>query len=358
MRRIALLRLSSLGDVLLMTPLIRQLRRRFPTVELVAMVRREYVELLRYNPHLTAVLAYEAVGGFWRARAERERLRAGLAAPEQELWVVDLHRNWRTWYVRGGKRARLLRAPKERWRKLLLVWAKRWGWWSLPPVPERYRQAVAALGVEEDGEGLECWLPEEREAPVYPPSVRPLPQRFERVALVPGARHATKRWPAEHFVALGRALQQQGHYVVVIAQPGESAAAELARQISPDTELVQTPSLLELARRLEGVDVAVVNDSGIMHLAAARRIPVVVLFGSTVPELGFRPVGVPHVVVQYPLPCRPCTHIGRQRCPLGHFRCMREIQPHHVLHALQVLQQWVSQAPCGPVFGSGARLRT
>jgi len=70
----------------------------------------------------------------------------------------------------------------------------------------------------------------------------------------------------------------------------------------------------------------------------------VVLYGSTVPELGFAPFRVPAVVVQYPLPCRPCTHIGRKRCPLGHFACMRRIQPHHVLNALQVLQERL-QAP-------------
>ncbi|MEN3026112.1 MAG: glycosyltransferase family 9 protein [Chlorobiota bacterium] len=361
MLRIVLLRLSSLGDVLLMTPLIRQLRRHFPTAELVAVVRSSYRELLAYNPYLTAVVSYEASGGFWSAQRERRLLRAGLLNPREQLWIVDLHRNWRTAFLRWGPRARLFQAPKERWGKLLLVWAKRWGWWRLPSVVERYRQAIAELGIEDDGQGLECWLPEERTAEVYPPSLRSCPRRWERIALVPGARHQTKRWPLERFQALGRLLRQRGYQLVVVADPADVRTHSLPTEIGSDVELVVTNSLLELARRLDGVDLVVGNDSGIIHLAAARRIPSVVIFGSTVPELGFEPVGVPHIVVQYPLPCRPCTHIGRERCPLGHFRCMTALEPHHVLHAIEVLQQWCSagtQAPWGPTLGSGARSRT
>ncbi|MCS6965387.1 MAG: glycosyltransferase family 9 protein [Candidatus Kapabacteria bacterium] len=340
MLRIAVLRLSSLGDVLLATPLIRQLRHHFPEAELMAVVRRQYGDLLAYNPRLTAVVLYETEGPFWQARTERQALRRGLVAPDQELWIVDLHRNVRTWYLRWGKRAQLFRAPKERWRKLLLVWAKRWGWWSLSSIPERYRKAVAELNVEGDGDGLEFWLPEERTAAVYPPAMRPWPQGFRRIALVPGARHATKRWLSEHFIALGYQLHQWGCELVVIGAPDDAESARSVAAALPEAELVVTPSLLDLARRLDTVDLVVGNDSGILHLAAARRIPVVVLFGSTVPELGFVPVGVPSAIVQYPIPCRPCTHIGRRHCPQGHFRCMRAIEPRHVLHSITLLQEW------------------
>ncbi len=365
MLRIAVIRLSSLGDVLLMTPLLRQLRYRFSEAEVVVVVRRQYQEVVMYNPRVTAVVPYEAEGAFWQAGRERRRLREGLRNPREELWIIDLHRNWRSWYLRWGSRARLFRAPKQRWRKTLLLWAKRWGWWELLPVPERYRRAVAALGVREDGEGLECWLPEERTARVYPPTLRRLPSDFQRIALIPGARHVTKRWMSDSFIALGRLLSQRGCEVVLIGEPSAGAEARLmAKAIGSVRELVVTPSLLELARVLDSVDVAVGNDSGVLHLAAARRTPVVVLFGSTVPELGFRPFGVLHEVVQYPLPCRPCTHIGRERCPLGHFHCMKLLQPHHVLHALEILREHIRaqhgkiQAPWGPTLGSGARWRT
>ncbi len=364
MLRIAVVRLSSLGDVLLMTPLLRQLRARFPEAELVAVVRHQYVEAVAYNPRLTAVVPYVTEGPFWQAREERRLLRYGLRHPAEELWIVDLQRNWRSWYLRWGSRARLFRAPKQRWRKLLLVWAKRWGWWELSPVPERYWRAVAAVGVERDEEGLECWLPEEQTATVYPPSLRPLPQYIRRIALIYGARHATKRWPEESFATLGRLLREQGYEVVLVGEPAAEAHARAMAGLIGAAEVVCTPSLLELARRLDSVELAIGNDSGVVHLAAARRIPVIVLFGSTVPALGFGPVGVLHEIVQYPLPCRPCTAIGRRRCPKGHFHCMRLIQPQHVLHALTVLQGWLQafhrgpQAPWGPTFGSRARWRT
>lgn len=365
MLRIAVVRLSSLGDVLLMTPLLRQLRARFPEAELVVVVRHRYVEVVAHNPRVTAVVPYTTEGPFWRAIAERRLLRSGLRRPAEELWIVDLQRNWRSWYLRWGARARVFRAPKQRWGKLLLIWAKRWGWWELLPVPERYRRAVAAVGVERDGEGLECWLPEEGTAAVYPPSLRPVPREVRRIALLVGARHATKRWPEKAFIALGGLLQRCGYELALVAEPAaEERARTLVAALGSTVELICTPSLVELARRLDAVDVVIGNDSGVIHLAAARRVPVIVLFGSTVPALGFGPVGVPHEVVQYPLPCRPCTTIGRQRCPFGHFHCMRLIQPQHVLHALEVLQERLqrlherAQAPWGPTFGSAARLRT
>ena len=68
-----------------------------------------------------------------------------------------------------------------------------------------------------------------------------------------------------------------------------------------------------------------------MHLAAARGVPVVAIFGSTSPVLGFAPAGEGHSLVQADLPCRPCTLHGRERCPLGHFRCMNDLSPETVL---------------------------
>jgi ADP-heptose:LPS heptosyltransferase len=344
-RRIVLIRLSSLGDVLLTTALLRQLRKRFPEAELVAVVRQPYGELLRYNPRLNRLIECTCTGGFWQQWREGRELRRGLAAPHRELLIVDLQRNLRSWALRCGPRAGLLRTPKERLRKLLLVYAKRWGWWRLPSVPERYHRAVAVLQVEDDGEGLELWLPEEQRQPQYPPLGRVHARELRRIALAPGARHATKRWTEEGFIALGRALVRQGGQVVLI---GSSQERELCKRIAEGVgegaELCCPDSVLDAARCLDRCDAVVSNDSGLVHVAAARRVPVVVLYGSTVPELGFAPFRVPAVVVQYPLPCRPCTHIGRERCPLGHFACMRQIQPHHVLHALQVLQERL-QAP-------------
>nr|MBP6673381.1 glycosyltransferase family 9 protein [Bacteroidota bacterium] len=90
-------------------------------------------------------------------------------------------------------------------------------------------------------------------------------------------------------------------------------------------------TLLETAAAMEFCDVVVTNDSGLMHLAAAKQRKVVAVFGSTVQEFGFAPYGTEAVVIENKtLDCRPCTHIGRKECPKGHFRCMTEITPESV----------------------------
>lgn len=106
---------------------------------------------------------------------------------------------------------------------------------------------------------------------------------------------------------------------------GSEAAINLAGKLS----------LLETASALDFCDVVLCNDTGIMHLAAARQRNVVAIFGPTVKEFGFFPYGIHAVVVEHSdLPCRPCTHIGSAQCPKGHFRCMRDITVDQVLKAI------------------------
>jgi heptosyltransferase-2 len=156
------------------------------------------------------------------------------------------------------------------------------------------------------------------------------------VALCPGARHPTKRWPEAHWIALDRALRERGLRRLVIslaaerrALPGLSAALEGdagARWV--------TEPLPRLAALLSRCGAAVSGDSGLMHLAAARGPAVVALFGSTAPELGFAPAGPGHEVLCRHEPCQPCTLHGRERCPRRHFRCMVELGLEPVLAAL------------------------
>jgi len=97
-------------------------------------------------------------------------------------------------------------------------------------------------------------------------------------------------------------------------------------------------SIFKTAWELDNCDLLITNDTGVMHIAAARRIPVVAIFGSTVKEFGFAPFRVENRVVEIEdLPCRPCTHIGRAECPLGHFKCMNLIEPGAVLKSVEEL---------------------
>jgi heptosyltransferase-2 len=324
--RILLVRFSSLGDVLLTTPLIRALRARHPGARLTALTKEWWAPLLSANPHLDEVVAIPR-GESLVALARQ--LRAGGFTHR-----LDLH---------GSTRSRMLRLlvpgswqgfDARRRERRALIHAKRDLYVPRVPVAERYFEAARELDVEPDGGPAELftspaaelradeWLHEAGLDPEAP-----------FVALAPGAAHGTKRWPLTHWRALARGLREHGHPLVLVGDTGDRvAAAEILAALGPGAasaagrlDLQASGALLRRAR------VVVTNDSGPMHLATAVGTPVVALFGPTVEQFGFFPYRARASVVELPLPCRPCSSKGGPRCPLGHHRCMAEILPEMVL---------------------------
>ena len=179
------------------------------------------------------------------------------------------------------------------------------------------------------GPAAEAWARAERERL----GVGPL------VALCPGARHATKRWPEERWCALDRRLADAGWGRLVVSTRAEQLALpQLAARIAAEARARWIVEPLERVAALLGeCAAAVTHDSGLMHLAAARGKRVVALFGSTSPVLGFAPLGEGHAVICRELSCQPCSVHGRERCPRGHFRCMRSIEPEEVWDRLRAL---------------------
>lgn len=160
------------------------------------------------------------------------------------------------------------------------------------------------------------------------------------VALAPGSVWATKRWP--HYADLASEL---GERLVIV---GSAADREVAAQIvgaagGRAIDATGQLSLLASAELIGRSSVLVTNDSAPLHLASAMQTPTVAIFGPTVPEFGFGPLAPRSMVLGLgALACRPCDRHGPQRCPLGHWRCMREITPRQVAAAVQEL---VAQPP-------------
>lgn len=346
---IVVVRLSSVGDVLLTTPLLRALRRSYPDARLRFVVKAAYADLVRLNPHVDEVCTWPEQPARGRplaagvlsssVRRMARGIRSDTAGP---LCVVDLQASPRTLAFTGLLRpSRRFVYRKDYLRRLLLVAAKIDRYPDSPPsVAERYFNSVHALGLEPDGEGLDLVLGPEAEA-----RARSLLETAERedgglaagvgwIAVAPGSRWATKRWPPESFAAAARAVAGDlGLRVVVVgsaqdAEAGRIIAGLLATAGVRAVDLTGSVSLVESAAVIARSVLLLTNDSGPAHLASAVRVPALVLFGSTVPQFGFAPYRSPAGIVGVEgLPCRPCTHIGRTACPLGHFKCMREISP-------------------------------
>lgn len=163
------------------------------------------------------------------------------------------------------------------------------------------------------------------------------------VGLIPGSQWDTKRWPAEYFTQLINQLAQRAQVgIALFGGPQERSIAEaiMAGCQTPVIDLIGQTPLQDLAAYLDCCTVVVSNDTGPMHIAAALHKPIVVLYGPTTPALGFYPYGVAWQDASVPLPCRPCHAHGPQRCPLSHWRCMRDLSPKQVAgHVHQLLSQ-------------------
>jgi lipopolysaccharide heptosyltransferase II len=145
------------------------------------------------------------------------------------------------------------------------------------------------------------------------------------IALAPGSVWATKQWP--YFAYLARELRDMGRIVVVGAEADQPLAVEILDATSGTAiDATGRLSLLASAELIGRATLLVTNDSAPLHLASAMNTPTLAIFGPTVPEFGFGPLADrSHVVGHTGLTCRPCDRHGPRRCPLGHWRCMREI---------------------------------
>ncbi len=328
-REIAVLRLSSLGDIVLTLPVVHALRAAFPAARLHYWVKEEYADLLRFDAAVDHVRVLE------RDARRLEDLVSMSAELESCDLLVDLHASVRTRLLTLRQRAPVLRPVSQRWLRERWVHAR----WTRPrpadPVLRRYASALAPIGLAAAGEPRLSAGPE---AEAWASDLL-AGWRGARgpIALCPGARHPTKCWPQERWLALDQSLAEAGGTRIVFSTAAEKRALpQLAARIEADPRARWClEPLPRMAALLSRVAVAVTHDSGLMHLAAARGTKVVALFGSTSPVLGFAPAGAGHEVLCRDEPCQPCTLHGRAACPRGHFRCMLGIEVAQVLAAIE-----------------------
>lgn len=341
-----IVRLSSIGDIILMSPLIRALRRRFPQGHLDVLVKAAYADLVRYNPHVSRLIEFPDSGDLGTLLSFRHLVHnAGYDL------VVDIHDSLRSRVLCFGSRS-VVRINKRKLARFALVrWKLKLSRLSggFPPVAERYLETVKCFGVEDDGGGLDLFVPPEIEERM---AMRLKSEGLERggsvIGVAPSARHNTKMWGGDRFAKAAAALAKQHGSTVMLfgGKDDVQRCAEVAREIASRAlevrviNLAGHTSLLEAAAVMDYCRVVLCNDSGLMHIAAARKRKVVAIFGSTVKELGFFPYRTESIVVENAgLPCRPCSRIGLQSCPKRHFRCMNDITVEEVVESARGLME-------------------
>jgi heptosyltransferase-2 len=337
------IRFSSIGDIILASPLLRVFRKRFPASQIDFVTRKEYAELVRYNPNLNFTYEFDAQRGFNELRRLKSRIRR-----EKYDLVIDIHNSLRSRYLRsmiGANKVVILN--KRICARTMLVKFKKNMYRDIVSVADRYIEPVKNMGVENDEKGLEIFIPDQSILRVSGRMSSLKLQQYKKIiGFCPSAKHETKRWPESRFIETGIRLVNELKTKILLF--GGKDDAPLCRTIANEincklvnervVNLCDQFSLLETAAAMQSCDVIVTNDSGLMHMAAAMKKKVVAIFGSTVREFGFFPVGTESIVAERNgLSCRPCSHIGRRSCPETHFRCMNEIQVEEVFASIQTI---------------------
>jgi len=235
------------------------------------------------------------------------------------------------------KRNKVNRIRKNKVKRSLLVNLKINFYNKVKMAPEKYLDVGHKFDIQDNDEKLQVYFNDKCEQSVENFLKENDLQKGEYICFAPGAAHYTKMWPLENVDNLIKKTRSTFKCkIVVLGGPKER---EILPQFESDKNVIKfsgKTSLLESAGILKYSKGIVTNDSGLMHMAVAVKIPVIALFGSTVKELGFFPYRANASVLEInDLWCRPCTHIGREKCPLGHFNCMRQISTGQVLKEME-----------------------
>lgn len=305
-KKILIIRLSSLGDVILTEPLCRALRAKYPDAQIDFLVKKEFAEVVSLFGSITNVIPYDE----------------NMPGSEYDV-VLDLHNVLRSKRIRSKFGKKVLVINKRTFKRWLLVTFKVNLLKDMPDIIGRYFETVTELGVIDDDNAPRIELH------------RIVKQK--RAALCPGAKHWNKRWLPERFAEVAHELVHRGYKVEIHGTASESPIAEdvILHAGLPITNHCGKYSLTELAHHLAECELAITNDSGLMHLASAVGTRTISIFGPTVREFGFYPRSKDAVIIEnLELSCRPCTTIGSDSCPKGHFECMKGISSQIVIAEL------------------------
>jgi ADP-heptose:LPS heptosyltransferase len=307
--KILIIRFSSIGDIVLTTPVIRCLKLQIPGAEIHYLTKKAFEPVLKNNPYID------------KLHLLSDSLDETLSSLKAEKfdYVIDLHNNLRTKRVKLSLGVKSSSFDKLNLGKWLLVNFKIN---ILPPIHivDRYLNTASFLGVTNDDQGLDYFLEHKYDLGGLLPESH---QRF--VGLVIGAQHATKRLPLDKLIAICKLINKP---VVLLggkedADTGDqivSAAGKHVFNACGRFTLDKSAFLVKMSERI------ITHDTGLMHIAAAFNKPITSVWGNTVPEFGMYPyqVGESKIVEVKGLSCRPCSKIGYQKCPKGHFKCMNE----------------------------------
>ncbi len=320
-QKILIIRFSSIGDVILTSPIVRCVKEQLDP-ELHFLTKSSMRSLLESNPHLDKIHLFK--DNFPECIEELKR--------ERFDFVIDLHNNLRSKrFIRAlnVKSYSFYKANLEKWLKVNLKWDR------LPKkhLVDRYFEGLKELGVDNDGLGLEYHLTNED---ITLAKAEVNQEKFITACL--GASFGTKRIPKEKWI---KWLEASPLPVVLLGGKDVTELSNIIEKIIGKSiiNLVGKVKLGTTAALIEMSSLCISGDTATMHMAAAFKTPLFSVWGNTIPEFGMFPYygnssahNIDFEVKD--LPCRPCSKLGHDTCPKSHFKCMMEIDDSRLITEL------------------------
>lgn len=324
MAKFLIIRLSSIGDIVLTTPVVRCLRNQYPDAEIHFLTKHSFKSIVASNPYINKV----------HVLADSFELMLNELKTEEYDYIIDLHHNLRTLrikrFLKGVKSFSFNKLNIEKYIytsiKVNILPKKH--------IVDRNIEAVASLGVVNDGKGLDYFIPD---ADKISKTDIPASHQFGYIAVVIGAALATKKMPLHKLKELCAAIE----YPIVLLGGKEDVEEGKAIAAIDDIKIYNACgkfNLNESADIVRGAKLVITHDTGLMHIAAALQKPIISIWGNTVPAFGMYPyygkLSAQHfdVVEVNKLWCRPCSKIGYNKCPRGHFKCMEKIAVNEIVN--------------------------
>ncbi len=321
--KILIIRFSSIGDIVLTTPVIRNLKLQGENIELHYLTKKQYAGILDNNPYIDKVHALD------KSFSDLiPKLRA-----EQFNYIIDLHKNLRTLKVKRSLKVESFSFNKVNWEKFLIVNLKIN---KLPDIHivDRYMETIKLFIEKNDMQGLDYFIP-----PADIVTLNSLPEIFNSgyIAFAIGAQHSTKRLPDDKIISICKKINKP---TVLLGDKNDDKVAKKIVETVGDSvfNACGKYNLNQSASVVKQAEVVITHDTGLMHIAAAFKKKIISVWGNTIPEFGMYPYlageGSEKIEVKE-LKCRPCSKIGFNRCPKRHFKCMNEIDEETIIQQAQ-----------------------
>ena len=310
--KILVVRFSSIGDIVLTTPVVRMLKTQLNT-EVHFLTKAPYVSLFKNNPYVDSVFQIDKSINEVISDLKKENYD----------YVIDLHSNLRTQILKLKLGVSAKSYNKLNWEKFLLTNFKT----NILPdvhIVDRYLDTVKFLGITNDNKGLDFFLSDADKV-----DLNEFPNDY--VAIVIGGQHATKILPTAKIISICKKLNKA---VLLIGGPDDKARGDEISKASGAINTCGNHSLLQSAFLIKNSAYVISHDTGMMHIAAAFKKKIYSVWGNTIPEFGMYPYlsdKNSKMIEVKDLNCRPCSKIGYDKCPKGHFKCMQEIDENQFL---------------------------